>query len=107
MHAAANWCEQIVGQSGQQARSGFAEVAAGLTDSLHASKGIAAQRDWSIFRPAVHYLDWRFRMMPAMPPSETLGYHTREYRAAARLLCQSGSLVSEFVAANQEAVESR
>jgi hypothetical protein len=106
MDAAANWCEQIAGQSGQQARSGIAEVA-GLTNNLHALKGIAAQRDRSIFQPVVHYLDWRFRMMPATSPSETFGYHARVYRAAARVLCQAGSLVSEFVAANQEAVESR
>lgn len=57
MHAAANWCEQIAGQPGQQARSGIAEVAAGLTNSLDALKGSAAQYDCSIFRPVVHYLE--------------------------------------------------
>jgi hypothetical protein len=75
-------------------------IAAVLTNSLETLKTVTAKKDWAMFRPVVHYLDWRLRMMPAMPPGETFGYHAREYRTAANLLCQAGSLVSRFVQRN-------
>jgi ADP-heptose:LPS heptosyltransferase len=53
-----------------------------------------AGADGRAFQPVVHYLDWRLRMMPQLPPVETFAYHVREYQAAAAMLSQCWSLLA-------------
>jgi ADP-heptose:LPS heptosyltransferase len=49
------------------------------------------------FRPVVHYLDWKLRMMPLLTPGETLARHAREFRNAASMLCRAAALVSDSI----------
>jgi ADP-heptose:LPS heptosyltransferase len=49
--------------------------------------------DSRAFQPVVHYLDWRLRVMPLLPPVETFAYHGREYRNAAAMLDRCWSLL--------------
>ena len=53
-----------------------------------------ANPDSRAFQPVMHYLDWRLRMMPPMPPVETFAYHAKEYQAAAAMLNRSWSLLA-------------
>jgi hypothetical protein len=91
----------------QQACASIAATAAALTSNLEALKAVTTINDWSMFRPVVHYLDWRLRMMPTMSPGQTFAYHAQEYRTAQNLLCRAGSAAIQFVAMNHEAEESR
>ena len=89
------------------AYSGIGPIAANLTKRLDALKSLAEKIEWAVFRPAVHYLDWRLRMMPVLPPQDTFVFHAKEYRTAANLLRDTNALLQGALVGNRDQRETR
>ena len=86
----------------RQSYSDIGSTTAKLTDTLAALKSLTEDAEWMMFRPVVHYLDWRLRMMPVLSPKETFTSHALEYRVAARLLRDATGLLRGAVEGNQD-----
>jgi hypothetical protein len=82
--------------------SGIGPVAANLSNRLDALKSLVEKIEWAAFRPIVHYLDWRLRMMPVLPPQDTFVFHAKEYRTAANLLRDANALLKGALVGNRD-----
>jgi len=100
MHAAAMACAKMSTQ--RDSCSGVGPTVEKLTNTLEGLKSLTENAEWTMFRPVVHYLDWRLRMMPVLPPEDTFSSHAREYRAAANLLRDASGLLSAALEGNQD-----
>jgi ADP-heptose:LPS heptosyltransferase len=83
-------------------RSSIGLEVAKLTNALDGLKSLTENAEWTMFRPVVHYLDWRLRMMPVLPPKETFTSHALEYRLAARLVRDATGLLRGALEGNQD-----
>jgi ADP-heptose:LPS heptosyltransferase len=93
MSAAASKCEEVSTRRDPEAGAAVKRLAPKLMEGLQALLARTAKADALAFQPVMHYLDWRLRMMPVMPPRETFAYHAQEYEAAAAMLRRCGALV--------------
>jgi len=100
MSAAAMACAKMRTQ--RDSYSGVGPTVEKLTNTLEGLKSLTENAEWTMFRPVVHYLDWRLRMMPVLPPEDTFSSHAREYRAAANLLRDASGLLSAALEGNQD-----
>jgi ADP-heptose:LPS heptosyltransferase len=96
MAATASKCVELSGRQDRAAGNAVVQLAPLLTKAMTALLQRTAQADAGGFQPVMHYLDWRFRMMPKMAPTETFAYHAREYQKAAMMLERAWHLVEEI-----------
>jgi Glycosyltransferase family 9 (heptosyltransferase) len=104
MHAAAATCAEMSTQ--RDSRSGIGRIAAKLTNGLDGLKSLTEKAEWAAFRPVVHYLDWRLRMMPILAPKDTFACHAREYRTAANLLLVANAVLKDALEGTQDRARS-
>jgi ADP-heptose:LPS heptosyltransferase len=105
MRQAAQTCHNLADTMDSAASSKITAICSALTDSLEKLLAVTAKGPCAMFAPVVHYLDWRLRMMPALPPAQTFAYCAKEYRAAEVLLQQAGELIHSFPKENAETAE--
>ncbi len=100
MRAAAEVYAQMSTQ--RDAYSGIGPIAANLASRLDALTSLVRKIEWALFRPVVHYLDWRLRMMPVLPPQDIFVLHAKEYRTAATLLRDANALWKGALGGNRD-----
>jgi hypothetical protein len=93
MSVAAVKCEQSSRRIDRDAGNVVNQLAPVLIRTLNTLLESTAAPGARAFQPVLHYLDWRLRMMPVLPPAETFAYHACEYRSAANMLDRCWSLL--------------
>jgi len=104
MMGAAEKCEELSKRTDEKTAAGIQSIAPLLMRSMEALRALTQNAEPAAFKPVVHYLDWRLRMMAALPPAETFAHHLKEFRTAASLLCRAGSMLGELVLKKAPAV---
>jgi ADP-heptose:LPS heptosyltransferase len=84
--AAARECEALTGEATSESTARVNAIAAALERALETLSNVVKCEECAMFRPVVHYLDWRLRMTPLLPPAATFRYLADDCRAAARVL---------------------
>jgi hypothetical protein len=96
MSVAAAKCEESSRRMDSDAGTVVNHLVPVLVRTLKTLLNCTAGAEARAFQPVMHYLDWRLRMMPLLPPVETFAYHAREYGRAAAMLDRCWSLLVEF-----------
>lgn len=73
-------------EAGSESRARVNAIAPALAQALESLSNVVKCKESAMFRPVVHYLDWRLRMMPLLAPAAIFRYHAGECRKAAQIL---------------------
>lgn len=78
MYIAAKECEALTSEATPESAARVNAIAAALAHALETLSNVVTGEESSTLRPVVHFLDWRLRMMPLLPPAATFRYHAGE-----------------------------